>query len=224
MTVNRPNCHGFFLTAALVLLGAAALAVDMPIAQTIRAWRDSPTACGWLDSFNMFEMFGYLPGVIVLLVVVHQLDPGRRWAIPRVAACSLIAGGLADVLKMLIIRTRPYEPCPAVTVWDTFGQWLPILCGGSPGQSFPSAHTATAVGLAAALTWLYPQGRNLFIALAVLVGCQRIACGAHYLSDVLVGAAAGCVVAMLLLKVGRLPELFDRWEGRWGRDKADTAL
>jgi membrane-associated phospholipid phosphatase len=100
-------------------------------------------------------------------------------------------------------------------VWSTFGQWFSALGAGSPGQSFPSAHTATAVGFAAALTWLYPQGRLLFPLLAVLVGCQRIACGAHYLSDVLVGAAAGCLVAQFILAVGRLPVWFARWEDRW---------
>jgi membrane-associated phospholipid phosphatase len=127
----------------------------------------------------------------------------------------LAAGGLADLLKMLVLRTRPYECALDGTVWSTFGQWFPVLGIGSPGQSFPSAHTATAVGLAAALIWLYPQGRLLFSLLAALVGCQRIACGVHYLSDVLVGAAVGCLVAQLILQVGRLPVLFNRWESRW---------
>ena len=106
----------------------------------------------------------------MLLIALHQLDPGRRWAIPRVLACALAAGGVADLLKMLILRTRPYECALDGTVWSTFGQWFPVLGIGSPGQSFPSAHTATAVGLAAALIWLYPQGRLLFTLLAVLVG------------------------------------------------------
>ena len=35
-------------------------------------------------------------------------------------------------------------------------------------QSFPSAHTATAVGLALGLGSLYPQGRRYFAALAAL--------------------------------------------------------
>ncbi len=101
------------------------------------------------------------------------------------------------------------------TVWSTFGHCFSALGVGSAGQSFPSAHTATAAGLAAALTWLYPQGRLLFPLLAILVGCQRIVCGAHYLSDVCIGAAAGCLVAQFFLRVGRLPAWFDRWEQGW---------
>ena len=90
-----------------------------------------------------------------------------------------------------------------------------MLSDQSGLQSFPSAHTATAAGLAAALIWLYPQGRLLFTLLAVLVGCQRIVSGAHFPSDVLVGAAAGCLVATFFLHVGRLPVWFDRWEAHW---------
>ena len=216
MTFNFPNCRRFLLPAALVLAAAAALAVDVPIAQAFRDWeRSSQTARDWIGSLDIFEKFGHGLGVAVLLFALHQLDPGRRWAIPRVLACSMIAGGVADLLKMVVLRTRPYECALQGTVWSTFGQWFSALGAGSPGQSFPSAHTATAVGFAAALTWLYPQGRLLFPLLAVLVGCQRIACGAHYLSDVLVGAAAGCLVAQFILAVGRLPVWFARWEARW---------
>ena len=210
------------MPAALVLAAAAALAIDVPIARAFKAWNQSEDIHGCLAYFDMFEMFGHGLGVAVLLVVLHQLDPGRRWAIPRVLTCALAAGGLADVLKMFVLRTRPYECALDGTVWTTFGQWFPIFDAGSPGQSFPSAHTATAVGLAAALMWLYPQGRLLFTLLAVLVGCQRIVCGAHYPSDVLIGAAAGCLVAQFFLRVGRIPGWFNRWEERWRRSKVPS--
>ncbi len=90
-----------------------------------------------------------------------------------------------------------------------------MLSGQSGLQGFPSAHTATAAGFAAALIWLYPQGRLLFTVLAVLVGCQRIVSGAHFPSDVCFGAAAGCLAATFFLYVGRLPVWFDRLESRW---------
>jgi membrane-associated phospholipid phosphatase len=61
-------------------------------------------------------------------------------------------------------------------------------------QSLPSAHAATAVGLALALAALYPRGRWLFASFAVLAGLQRIEAQAHFASDVLAGAAVGCMV------------------------------
>ena len=129
------------------------------------------------------------------------------------------AGLAADVVKMCILRIRPYD-LPSDfhgPVWNTFGQWWPLLSSLSRQQSFPSAHTATACGLAAALVWLYPNGRWLFPLLAVLVGCQRVASGMHYPSDVLAGAATGCLAAVFFLHFGLLPPLFDRLENRWKR-------
>jgi membrane-associated phospholipid phosphatase len=223
MNDRRSNGRGFLLSLVLVLAAGAALAVDMPIARGLRACHTSHTSHSWLGYFDFFETFGHGFGVFLILLTIHQLDPVRRWAIPRVLVCTLASGGLADLLKMLVLRIRPYECDLSGTLSSTFEKWLPLLQAGSPGQSFPSAHTATAAGFAAALIWLYPQGRYLFTALAVLVGCQRMVCGAHYLSDVLVGAAAGCLVAPLFLYVGLIPKWFARFEARW-RNKRETSV
>ena len=215
MTLDSQKYRGFVLPILLVLAAAAALAVDVPIAQALRNWNKSPMACSYLSLFNLFETFGHGLGVLVLLLAIHQLDADRRWAIPRVLTCALAAGLVADLVKMLVSRIRPHTCDLEGAVWSTFGPCFTSLGVGSAGQSFPSAHTATAVGFAAGLTWLYPQGRLLFSALAVLVACQRIVCGAHYLSDVLIGAAIGCLTAQFVLRAGRLPPSFDRWEERW---------
>jgi membrane-associated phospholipid phosphatase len=209
----------FLLPAGLVLAAIAALAVDVPIAQAFRVWDGSPAIHELLDGFDRFELFGHGFGVLIIVVVLHQLDPARRWAIPRVALCAFAGGGLADLLKMLIVRSRPYEFAFDGSVWDTFGAWFPGINAISGEQSFPSAHTATAVALAAALVWLYPKGRWLFPTLAVLVGCQRIVSGVHFPSDVFVGAALGCLTAQWFLGDGFLARRFDRWEAGWRGDE-----
>jgi len=219
MPSERRSCRRLLLPLLLAIAGFAAFAIDVPVATSFRQW-NSPrhqTVTDYLGYLNTFEPFGHGLGVVFVLFVLHQLARNRRWALPRVLACALAAGGAADLLKMLVIRTRPYNLAVDFhgTVWATFGQWFPLLGGESGTQSFPSAHTATACGLAAALIWLYPNGRLLFTSLAVLVGCQRVVACAHYPSDVLFGAATGCLVAVLLLHVGRLPPLFDRWESPW---------
>ncbi len=71
---------------------------------------------------------------------------------------------------------------------------------------------AAAAGLTAALIWLYPRGRWLFVLFAALAGCQRMASGSHFPSDVLWGAAIGSVPALLLLPRGLLSPAFDRLE------------
>ncbi len=182
-----PSCQNrriFLLPLLLAAAAVAATTIDVPVAMTFRCWNGPTTVHttvhAYLGYLDMFEPFGHgLLGVSIVLVTLHQLDPSRRWAMPRVLVCALAPGGVVDLLKMIVHRIRPND-LPVDfhgTVWATFGQWLPLFSGNSGSQSFPSGHTATAVGLAAALIWLYPNGRVLFTVLAALVGCQRIVAG-----------------------------------------------
>ncbi len=164
------------------------------------------------DLLGIFENFGNGLGVAVIALTIFVLDPVRRWALPRVLGCAYGAGLAANGLKLLLSRTRPHDFNFAGDVWTSFGAWLPGTSAGSIGQSFPSAHTATAVGFAAGLVWLYPRGRWLFFLFAALVGCQRIEGGAHFLSDVLAGAAMGSLIALAFYKCGLLPGWMDRLE------------
>jgi membrane-associated phospholipid phosphatase len=195
----------------LVLLAAAALAVDCPLA---RWCVDGYCPLLVARLLRVVEPFGSGFGVLVIAVVMYQLDPVRRWALARVLAMAWGAGLAADAVKMLIVRIRPHHFNFEGTVADTFGRWLPLMSVGSGRQSFPSAHTATAVALAIALAWLYPRGRWLFASLAVLVAAERMQTGAHYLSDTLCGAALGCVVATACLRSRLLVTWFGRLERR----------
>jgi membrane-associated phospholipid phosphatase len=52
----------------------------------------------------------------------------------------------------------------------------------------------------------------LFLALALCSACQRIEEGAHRPSDVLAGAAVGCLVITVCIYRGSIAALFDRRE------------
>jgi len=198
------------LLPAVLLAGSlVALSVDSPISQ----WFAAGHCPGFLrECFELVEPFGNGLGVIVIVAAVAMLDPFRRAAVPRIMAASLGAGLTADIVKLMIARTRPCQFTFQGDVWDTFGGFFPLISAGSGGQSFPSAHTATAVGLAVVLSRLYPRGRGLFVVLAVLVACQRVQGGAHYLSDTLVGAAVRCIVGAACLHRGLLGAWFVRYE------------
>jgi membrane-associated phospholipid phosphatase len=205
---------------AFALAAGLALSVDCPISHWWITWRDASPYPKWINSglsrvrdlLEIFENFGNGLGVAVILFTIFVLDPARRWGMLRLGACAYGAGLAANGLKLLLARTRPNEFHFLGDVWTSFGAWLPGTSAGSMGQSFPSAHTATAVGFAAGLVWLYPRGRWLFPLFAVLTGCQRIQTGAHFLSDVLAGAALGSLVALAFLKCGLLPGWMDRLE------------
>ena len=182
---------------AFLLAAAAALGVDCPLAQ----WCLAENCPRWLHDFlDACAVLGTTMGVLLVVLAIHQLDPHRRRALWWVVACVLLSGFAANGGKMLIARTRPRDFDFAADVCTTFAGWLPAT---SVRQSFPSGHTAAAVGLALALLPLYPNGRRLFPLLAVLVAAARVECGAHYLSDVLCGAAVSCLAVACCLRLVR---------------------
>ncbi len=133
------------------------------------------------------------------------------------------AGLMADLAKLSIQRSRPKIFDYHGGVLDTFGPLL-NLGNGHGGQGFPSAHVASAVGLAVALSRLYPQGRALFVSLAALACLQRLESGAHFLSDVLAGAAIGYLFASWCVGPGWLGRQFDGWEAGWRRRASRSTL
>ena len=197
------------LAGLLVAVAAMALSIDVVVADL--CVNNKPND-DFLKFLQLTEYFGHGFGVAAILLAIYNLDFGRRWAIPRVLASAVAAGMAANLVKMMVVRTRPQHFDFVGDVWATFGGWLAMTGAGTGGQSFPSAHTATAVGLAVALIWLYPAGRWLFISAAALVGVHRIYVGAHFPSDVLCGAALALVVSRGIVVTGPVARWFDRLE------------
>lgn len=186
----------YALAAALFALAAiAAIAIDMPVAR----WVDEGgfRRLHELDSLVVWsEVYAHGVGVSLILVLVYALDPTRRRCLLRLGILSLGAGLVANLAKLFVARSRPYAADLADSALATFHGTLPTA---SAWQSLPSGHTATAVGLAIGLSWLYPRGRWLFFAFAALAASQRWANRDHFVSDTCAGAALACLVAAVVL-------------------------
>ena len=205
-------------TFAAVLggLGAAALAVDVPLAR----WAASDACPRFIEKLcGLSETFAHGAGIALIAAVISVLDPCHRKAIPRIATAALGSGLLANVFKLFVARDRPRHFDFEGDALASFSGWFPMLGNTSGQQGFPSAHAATAAGLAVALACLYPRGRWLFPALAALAAFQRVLVQAHFLSDVLWGAAVGCTFAPLCIYGSRLSQAFDRLES-WFASRA----
>src|SRR5208283_4616573 len=201
------------LLVAAILSGCAiaAFSVDCAVAQWLRQSHKLGHVRYLRDLASICEIFGRAECVLLVAILMWRLDRSRLWAVPGVVATALISGLAADGVKMLIARARPHSFDFLGSVWSSFGPWLPLGSLGSASQSFPSAHTATAVGLAISLICIYPAARWLFCVLPLLVAYQRMDSGAHFLSDVLCGAAVGCLVAVLTLRAGWLDQQYAQW-------------
>ncbi|WP_460165592.1 phosphatase PAP2 family protein [Thermostilla marina] len=204
---------------ALSVAAPIAFSIDLPAATWFHAG-NMPKP--FRELFALSEVFGHGLGVVLIAASVWALDPRHRWALPRLLAGAWVAGLAADVLKSLIGRIRPRDLLaagqPAVqSVWDTFTGWLPVVYADVHGHSFPSAHTATAFGLAVSLASIYPRGAWWFYVLGWLVACQRLDCSAHYPSDVLAGAAVGLLIGVIHRNITLQSRWWQDIEHRLGR-------
>ena len=117
-------------------------------------------------------------GIIIALLLVR-----RRWAALFFALSVIVSGGLVELLKQLVGRTRPED----MIVVSDYG-------------SFPSGHTANAATMAVVLglvfgrTWLWAAG----LAYTALMAISRTYLGAHWLSDTIGGVLIGAAVAVII--------------------------
>jgi membrane-associated phospholipid phosphatase len=109
-----------------------------------------------------------------------------------------ITGLAADIVRVLAGRARPLADVPQgfYGFWHD-GHWI---IGKYEFSSFPSGHSATAVGVAAA-AWLVHRGGGAVASVyALLVMWSRIALQCHHLSDVVASAVLAIPLAMLCKK------------------------
>jgi membrane-associated phospholipid phosphatase len=220
-----PDWRHIFKVTILLLWGAlVALSFDAPLG--ILAI-DEVCPRSIHEFLQTGEAFGHGLGVALILLAVWLLDvPGRK-RIPRIVGVVLAAGLSADLIKLFVGRARPRSFSFEDThILDSFVTLLPMARNGTGAQGFPSAHTATAVGLALALAWAYPRGRFLFGGLAAMVALQRIETGAHFASDVLVGAAVGWLAGSYMLcpdsLFGGMQKVEVWFEQRFGQSPAQA--
>lgn len=103
---------------------------------------------------------------------------------------SVLATGIVvKFLKIIIGRARPvfFEALDMTGFFPPSFDWA--------FNSMPSGHTAVSFAGLVMMGMLAPKYKSLTWSLAVLVALSRVAVGAHWPSDVLVGAFVGMVVA-----------------------------
>lgn len=223
-----PTLHPYRWAVFFAAAAVAALAVDLPLARSVHMESVAGDARRVLD---IAEVFAHGCGVLLILLTAAVLDPGCRPQLLRVGTCAFGAGGVVQIIKHVIPRMRPYAFDVTGDVARTFELGWSAANGHSPAvidssmiQSFPSGHTATAVGLAFGLAWLYPRGRWLFALFAALATAQRIESSAHFLSDTLAAASLAALMAGLCLGSRGLGAWFERFEQSRGRRTASEPL
>lgn len=145
---------------------------------------------------------GWVPALFGILLCIFFMQRHR----PAVAAkiffavvtCELI-GLIAVILRVFVGRARPSAPEPQgfYGLWY-HGHWT---ISNYDFNSFPSGHSATAAGLAAA-AWLMHRGWGVVVAIyALFVMWSRIALECHHFSDIVASTVLAIPLAMLSKKI-----------------------
>jgi undecaprenyl-diphosphatase len=187
---------------AIVVLLAVMIFVD---AAAIRAAKQAPA---WLvEPFQFVTDFGrsgwfLIPlGALLVAIALVLSPPLSRLGQLVLASLSVrlgflflaiaLPGAVVTVAKRIVGRARPVVAGEDVFLYKFF-LWR------ADYASFPSGHATTAFSVAVAFGALWPRLRPLLWTYAVAIALSRIIVTAHHPSDVLAGAIAGAVGALLV--------------------------
>ena len=122
---------------------------------------------GYIYIFLKFERYGY-KGLLKYILI------------------PLITIIIAKILRKNINSKRPFEKMDITSLVSHKG-----------GNSMPSNHSASAMVLAMALTYIMPKYFLFFIILGLITGISRVMAGVHYPIDVLFGFLLGLIIGAL---------------------------
>jgi len=195
--------------AAGLAIGVVLFPLDGPIESLARGIRGAMGG-DVVRELEALQQFGQGAFIVLIAWAIWLLDPPRRRRLLDWGLGIAILNAMVLPMKMLVGRPRPAvgepgyflgpfgaHPFPDADPPGVYYAWDLAAQISSELWSMPSSHTAHAVLAAVFLGLLYPRLRPLLIAMACLVGVARMLFGAHYASDVAVGAGLGWAVGMV---------------------------
>jgi membrane-associated phospholipid phosphatase len=168
------------------------------------------------DGYRLFRVLGSLWswGGIALVIFAH--DWGRVGRVPALSlrrppaswrfgslsrglmvfGAPVLAGLFAEGAKRLIGRLRPIETDGFYVYAGAFDAML------DPPNGMASSHCAVAVGGAVVVMAFFPKSGWILIPGAIGCAVTRLVSGAHFLTDVYLGAVLGYLAGVIVLGIG----------------------
>jgi membrane-associated phospholipid phosphatase len=209
------------VSALLWFAGMLLLSVPMVtlIDISVAKWFASdPLPRDFANALELTLIFSHGSGVFLVLFGIFLMAPQCRWHLPRLATLAVGAGAIATLAKMFVLRPRPTGLNLDVASTDSAWLWAfdwtlsQVATFDSSTRAFPSGNMATAAALTIGLWMVLPRGRWLFAMICAGTVVQRLACNAHFPSDILGGAAFGLIWAYVCFHPKMLGNLFDKMQ------------
>lgn len=144
--------------------------------------------------WDVCKLLGQGTAATVAAVSIGVFSRGlRRLLVGGAAMGEALSGFAGWIIRSVDGRFRPTHT-DAANHWELFRGFY-----NGTDLSFPSGHATLAFAVAGALSYAFPRGKPLFIAVAFLTALSRVVQEAHFWSDVLFGAALGWTVSWMCM-------------------------
>ncbi|MBB6237276.1 membrane-associated phospholipid phosphatase [Pedobacter sp. AK013] len=193
-TIKRlTELNYYFFTAMSILL--LALIFNFSFSKTDGFLIFNRFHPAWLDIFFKY-VTNFGDGLISILAAAILLALRKKKKAFTLALAYIYSGLLVQVAKRIF-----HMPRPKYFFEQTSFQYTHFVEGvNMHGQnSFPSGHTASAFALATVLVLVFRKKKisSYCLFFALLIGYSRIYLAQHFLIDVIFGAIAGIICAIL---------------------------
>jgi membrane-associated phospholipid phosphatase len=182
------------VSLALITVFVVLTLLDKPLAYLFML--DPERGIDRSDLYRFLRVMGYLGTWIAIgaLFILHDRNRHRGAAI---IMAPLFAGLFSEGIKLSVARERPVSGTTLQEGWYHFRE--PFSGFINPTNlGFPSSHTAVAFAGCLILACLIPRAKRLLLILAIGCGLTRLLVGAHFSSDVFVGALIGVLFAKIM--------------------------
>ena len=153
-----------------------------------------------MDGFELIELISNQWPSLPVIAVTGQSSVERAVRAMRAGACDFIRKPYElDDLKTSIDRNLQYADLARHTdAGPAKNYGMTWFSHDYDIASFPSGHSATALGVATAVALLFPRYRYPVLLYGALVTFSRVVITKHYFSDVLIGGYVGVLTSVFL--------------------------